>query len=231
MREIFEGLIKSIELLLSLDGEVYRIILLSLYVSLTSTLISTIIAIPMGIIIGLKKFPFKQIVVRILYTFMGLPPVIIGLVVYIFIRRTGPLGNLGLIYTPAAMIIAQTLLVTPIITGLIFNGTKERGEEIKSIAKTLGANRFQTMILLIKELRISIFAAIVSGYGRAVSEVGAVMIVGGNIRNHTRVMTTTIAMQHSMGNTDMALAIGIVLLLLSFVVNSLLYHFQQGDQL
>ncbi|KAB3525736.1 ABC transporter permease [Alkaliphilus serpentinus] len=229
MREIYEGIIKSIELLLSLDGEIYRIILLSLYVSLTSTLISALIAIPVGIVMGIKKFPFKQGMIRVLYTFMGLPPVIVGLVVYLFIRRSGPLGNLELIFTSAAMIIAQTLLVTPIITGLVYNGTKEGGEKIKNLAKTLGANKTQTMILLIKELRISIFAAMVSGYGRAVSEVGAVMIVGGNIRHHTRVMTTTIAMNHSMGQTDMAIAIGIVLLILSFIVNSLLYRFQQGE--
>jgi tungstate transport system permease protein len=127
------------------------------------------------------------------------------------------------------MIVAQIILVTPIITGIVYNGTKEKGEEILRLAKTLGANRFETLILLIKELRINIFTGIVSGYGRAISEVGAVMIVGGNIRGHTRVMTTTISMLRNQGDYEVAIAIGIVLLLLSFLINSLLYHFQQGE--
>jgi len=229
VREIIEGLQKAVELLVSLDKEIYGIILLSIYVSLSSTLISTIIAVPFGIIIGAKNFPFEKFVVRFIYTMMSLPPVIVGLIVFLFISRRGPLGYLGIIFTPSAMIVAQILLVTPIITGIVYNGTKEKGEEILSLAKTLGANRFETLILLIKELRINIFTGIVSGYGRAISEVGAVMIVGGNIRGHTRVMTTTISMLRNQGDYEVAIAIGIVLLLLSFLINSLLYHFQQGE--
>lgn len=220
---------KAIWILLSFDQEVFEIILLSLYVSLTSTFISSMIGIPAGITIGIKQFKLRKVIVRLIYTMMSLPPVIVGLVVFLLIARKGPFGHLGLTFTPTAMIIAQTCLVTPIITGVVYNGTKERGQEIKRVAKTLGANRHQTLVLLIKELRINIFTAVISGYGRAISEVGAVMIVGGNIRGHTRVMTTTIAMLRSMGDYEMAISIGLVLLILSFIINSVLYYFQQGD--
>lgn len=229
MREIIIGLKGAIDLLVSLDREVYDIILLSLYVSLTSSLISTVFAVPMGILLGLKNFSMKKYLVRILYTFMSLPPVIVGLVIFLLISRKGPLGFLGINFTPTAMILAQTCLLIPIITGIVYNGTKEKGEVIRLLGITLGANKIQTMILLIKELRVIIFTAIVTGYGRAISEVGAVMIVGGNIKGHTRVMTTTIAMLQSMGQYDMAIAIGIVLLGLSFLINSILYYFQQGE--
>lgn len=229
VRGIILGLKGALELLISFDSEVYGIILLSLYVSLTSSLISTILAVPSGIILGLKNVPFKRVIVRILYTFMSLPPVIVGLVVFLIISRKGPLGFMGINFSPTAMIIAQTCLLIPIITGIVYNGTKEKGESIRLLGKTLGASKLQTMVLLIKELRVNIFTAIVTGYGRAISEVGAVMIVGGNIKGHTRVMTTTIAMLQSMGEYDTAIAIGIVLLGISFLINSILYHFQQGE--
>ncbi len=229
MREIFLGIKGAIELLFSVDREVYQIILLSLYVSLTSTLFSTFLAVPAGIALGLFDFKGKGVLVRVLYTLMSLPPVIVGLVVFLFISRKGPFGFLGLSFTPTAMIIAQICLITPIITGLVYNGTKDKGQKVRMLGKTLGASKIQTLVLLIKELRLNIFTGVITGYGRAVSEVGAVMIVGGNIRGHTRVMTTAIAMLQSMGDYDMAIAIGIVLLLLSFIINGILYHFQQGE--
>ncbi len=210
MAHIIDGIKDALNLLLSLDREIYGIIGLSIYVSLTSTLIAGIIAIPTGIM-------------------MSLPPVIVGLVVYLFISRNGPLGNLRIVYTPTAIIVAQVLLVTPIITGTVYNGARERGEEIQDVAYTLGANRKQALVLLVKELRVNIFSAIVTGYGRAISEVGAVMVVGGNIKGHTRVMTTVIAMLKNMGQYGMAIAIGIILLLISFVINSVLYRLQQED--
>jgi tungstate transport system permease protein len=187
------------------------------------------LGIPAGIVLGIKDFKPKKLLVRAVYTAMSLPPVIVGLVVFILISRKGPLGHLGLSFTPAAMIIAQICLITPVITGLVYNGTKEKGEEIKRVGKALGATPLQTLLLLIRELRINIFTALVAGYGRAVSEVGAVMIVGGNIKDHTRVMTTAIAMLRSMGEYESAIAIGIVLLVISFIINSILYHFQQGE--
>lgn len=226
---IVEGVKSAFKLLLSFDKEIYSIIGLSMYVSLTSTLISSLIAVPIGVLLGIKSFSGKKVVIRILYTMMSLPPVIVGLVVYLFISRNGPLGGLGIVYTPTAMIVAQIFLVTPIITGTVYNAGREKGEEIQNLAYTLGANKRQSLILLIKELRINIFSSIVTGYGRAISEVGAVMIVGGNIKRHTRVMTTTIAMLKNMGDYEMAIAIGMILLLISFTINSILYKLQQEE--
>jgi len=229
MQSIIDGFRDAFHLLISLDPEILSIIRLSLYVSLTATILSSIVAVPLGVIIGIKEFPGKRGLVRLIYTMMSMPPVVIGLVIFLLLLRSGPLGSLRLNFTPTAMVIAQFTLVTPIITGIVFNGTKERGLDIEALAITLGASRKQTLWLLIRELRINILSAVVSGYGRAISEVGAVMVVGGNIRGHTRVMTTTIAMLRNMGEYSLAIAIGIVLLTISFIINSLLYHWQQED--
>ena len=229
MGYIYDGLNEALKLLISLDKEVYSIIFLSIYVSLASTLLSTIISIPIGFTLGLKNFKGKKVFTRFINTFMSLPPVVVGLIVAVVISRRGPLGDLKLLFTPAAMIIAQTLLVTPIITGILFNNSKERGKIIKEVSKTLGGNRWDTLLLLVKEMRIDILVAIVTGFGRAISEVGAVMIVGGNIKGHTRVMTTFIAMNHSMGNYSVSIAMGIVLLAISFITNSILYHYMIGE--
>ncbi|ABR47240.1 binding-protein-dependent transport systems inner membrane component [Alkaliphilus metalliredigens QYMF] len=229
MGQILEGTKSALMLLLSFDREIYGIVGLSLYVTLTASIISSFVAVPLGILLAVKDFPMKQFVVRFVYTMMSLPPVIVGLVIFLLFSRSGPLGVLRIIYTPTAMIVAQICLVMPIIIGIVYNGTKEKGREIQEVAETLGANKMQTLVLLIKELRINIFAAIVTGYGRAISEVGAVMIVGGNIRGDTRVMTTAIAMLKSQGDYETAIAIGIVLLLLSFLINSILYKLQQEE--
>lgn len=229
MGYIIDGLNEAFKLLISFDIEMYSIIFLSIFVSLTSTIISTFIGVPLGFILGLKKFRFKRAIARLLYTAMSVPPVVVGLIVAILISRRGPLGSLSILFTPTAMIIAQTLMVTPIITGIIFNNSKEKGQEIKQVCRTLGGNKWDTLILLIREMRISILIAVVTGLGRAISEVGAVMIVGGNIKGHTRVMTTFIAMNQSMGNYSTSIAMGIVLLLISFMTNSILYKYVVGD--
>jgi tungstate transport system permease protein len=227
---LLNGFIEAFKLLISLDKEIYSIILLSIYVSFSSTLYASILGIPLGFIIGLKNLKFKKTITRILYTFMGLPPVIIGLIVAVIISRRGPLGSLELLFTPTAMIIAQTILVVPIITGIVFNSSKEQGLNIKNVCKTLGGNKYDTFILLLKEMKFSILIAIVTGFGRAISEVGAVMIVGGNIKDHTRVMTSFIAMNNSMGNYSTSIAMGIVLLGISFLTNTILYNFIQGEK-
>ena len=227
MQSIVDGFREALQLLITMDPEILSIVGLSLFVSFTATILAGIVAVPLGVVIGIKQFPGKRAVIRVIYTLMSMPPVVIGLVIFLLLLRSGPLGQFRLNFTPTAMIIAQFCLVMPIITGVVFNGTKERGQDIKELASTLGASRTQTLWLLIRELRINIMAAIVTGYGRAISEVGAVMVVGGNIRGHTRVMTTTIAMLRNMGEYSLAIAIGIVLLLISFFINSLLYHWQQ----
>ena len=227
MDNILQGTREAIRLLISMDPEFLEIVGLSLFVSLTATLLAGLVAVPCGLTIGIKDFPGKKMLVRFIYTLMSMPPVVIGLVIFLLLLRSGPLGRFRLNFTPTAMIIAQFCLVTPIITGVVYNGTKERGGEIRDLARTLGASPSQTLWLLIRELRIHIMSAVVTGYGRAISEVGAVMVVGGNIRGHTRVMTTTIAMLRNMGEYSLAIATGIILLVISFLINSLLYHWQQ----
>ncbi|TCO77401.1 ABC transporter permease [Marinisporobacter balticus] len=229
MDYILEGFQEALKLIIGFDREVYRIIGFSILISMFSTLVSIILGIPIGLISGLKDFHFKKAYSRIIYTMMGLPPVVVGLLVALLLSRRGPLGHLEMMYTPTAMIIAQTVLVTPIIIGNIFNHTKEHGKMIYEVSKTMGANPWQRLFFLINELRVALFIAMASGFGRAVSEVGAIMIVGGNIKGHTRVMTTYIAMNNSMGNYGSSIAMGIVLLIISFVLNALMYKYIEGD--
>ncbi|GAB1477287.1 ABC transporter permease [Bacillota bacterium] len=229
MQEITRGLYEAIRMLMSFDPEIYEIVGLSLRVSLSSVVISTLGGVPLGVVIGLHNFPGKKAVIRLIYTLMSLPPVIAGLVVFLFIMRKGPLGFMGLSFTPTAMIIAQVCLVTPIITGLTYNIVKDKAEKVRRLALTLGAGRGRSISLLIYELRVGILAAVVTGFGRAISEVGAVMLVGGNIVGKTRVMTTYIAQLQRMGNYDRAIAVGLVLLLIAFVINVLLYNIQERN--
>ena len=229
MQAIFEGLMEALKLLISFDPDVYEIIILSLGLSVTSTTLSALIGIPIGLFLGVETYRFKPQVSRILYTCMSLPPVVVGLIVAIFLSRSGPLGSLQLMFTPGAMVIAQMLLITPIIAGILFNNAKAHGKEIKDFGRTMGAGPIEILALMVKEMRTALLVAVVTGFGRAVSEVGAVMIVGGNIKHHTRVMTTYIAMNNSMGNYASAIAMGLVLLLISFVVNGFLYRFIEGE--
>lgn len=224
MDYIINGFIEAFELIISRDPEIYKIIGLSLYVSLTAVFISTLIGVPLGIVTGLSNFKGKKIYSRWLFTFMGIPPVVLGLVVAIVIARRGPLGQLGIMFTPTAMIIAQTLLVLPIITGNIFNNVKVEGPEISMSCKTLGASKFQMLFTLIKEMRTYILVAVVTGFGRAISEVGAIMLVGGNIKDKTRAMTTFIVLSNRMGDYTKSIAMGIVLITIAFIVNSVLYR-------
>ena len=227
MDEIALGFRAAIDLLLTGDAQLYEIVSLSLMVSLSSVIISACIGVPLGAVIGTHQFPLKNALLRTIYTFMSLPPVIAGLVVFLLIMRRGPLGSWGLTYTPTAMIIAQVCLVTPIIIGLTYNAVRDKAQKVRALAVTLGAGKVEAMKLLIFELRIGILAAIVTGLGRAISEVGAVMIVGGNIKGKTRVMTTYIAQLKSMGDYSTAIAVGIVLLILAFIINTFLYNVQQ----
>ncbi len=219
MDNLLRGFAGALSLILSGNREVYRIIGLSLSVSFISVAISMAFSVPAGIIIGMKKFPLRKPVIMLINTLMGLPPVIAGLVVYLLLSRSGPLGYLGILHSPRAMIIAQVLLISPIITGVTMAAVKDRGSLIQNTAFTLGAGRLQVLWTLIREFRTSIGSSLIAGYGRAISEVGAVMLVGGNIKGYTRVMTTAIILETNMGNFDQAIAIGIVLLTLFFILN------------
>jgi len=228
LNEIVQSFKEAINLLLSFDAELYGIILLTLIVTVSSTVIAAAIAVPAGIAIGSRDFYGKRLLVRIIHTFMGLPPVVAGLVVYIFLSRNGPLGSLGFLFTPTAMIIAQVIIIIPIITGLSIAAVKLKSSVVEDNCKGLGLSRWQTMKLLLHECRYPIFSAILTGYGRAISEVGAVSLVGGNIQYHTRIMTTAIVLETRMGNFDRALAIGIILIALSFIINGIVYRLQEA---
>lgn len=229
MEAIGHGIIEAFRLIAEGDSEIFQIVGLSLYVSCLSVLISTCIGIPAGILLGIHNFPGKGILIRLIYTLMSLPPVIAGLTLFLILMRRGPLGSFQLNYTVTAMILAQICLVTPIIIGLTYNIVKEKAPIVSRLGITLGADRFARMKLLIYEMRVGLTTAIVSGFGRAISEVGSVMIVGGNIKGSTRVMTTYITELKGMGNYDRAIAVGIILLVLSFLVNAVLYHFQERE--
>lgn len=229
MNEIGKGLTEAFDLLISLDAELFEIVGLSLFVSGISVLISSCIGIPLGVLLGTHQFRGKGIIVRIIYTLMSLPPVIAGLVVFLILMRRGPLGSFQLNYTPAAMIIAQVCLVMPIVIGLTYNVVKEKAQTVNRLGLTLGGTRFSNLSLLIYEMRVGIITAVVSGFGRAVSEVGAVMIVGGNIKGKTRVMTTYITELKTMGNYSRAIAIGLILLCIAFIINAILYYCQERE--
>ena len=224
---ILKGIKEACSLILSLDSEVFEVVLLSLEVSLVALVMAGVIAIPLGIIIAKNRFPFKNIVMRLVYTLMGLPPVLCGLLVYIFFMRRGPLGFLELNYTKEVMMIAQTLLITQIMMGLVINEATRCQEEVLNLAKTLGASKFEGFKLLLFEMKTGILLAIITGFARGISEVGAVMVVGGNIKGKTRTMTTYISELKGMGEFERAIAVGIILLVISFLINSLLYHFQR----
>jgi tungstate transport system permease protein len=199
-----------------------EIIGLSIQVSTIAIIIGMLIGIPCGAFLGLYTFPGKRILVVLVFTFMGLPPVLIGVIVYMLLSKYGLLGYFELLFTPKAMIIAQSILVTPIITGLTMSAVQARERTYWETAKSLGASPFQLVWAILKEARSGIWSGISTAYGRAISEVGAVMLVGGNIEHESRVMTTAIILETRKGNYDFALQIGVVLLLISFIFNSFL---------
>lgn len=230
MSEILDGLWEAFSLIRSGDGEIFHIVGLSLFVSAVSVCVSGLLGFPAGIALGSAQFRGKSVVIYFTYTMMSLPPVIAGLTVFLLFMRRGPLGYLQLNYTVTAMIIAQVCLVTPIICGLTYNLVRDRAREVKQLGFTLGAGRLECFRLMLFEMRTGLAAALVSGFGRAISEVGAVMIVGGNIKGKTRVMTTYIAELKTMGDYGRAIAVGIILLFLAFLVNAVLYQFQRRTE-
>ena len=200
------------------DAEALAIITLTLRMTILSTAISSIIGIPLGLWLDHASFAGKRLVVMVNRTLMASPPVVVGLVVYLILMRNGPLGFLGLLFTFEAMVIAQVLLITPIICGIVYTASQRNSERIRIFALTMGADKRQTRRLQIKELSNEIFFSVITGYGRAMSEVGAIMIVGGNIRHHTRTMTTTISLLRNRGEIEQAVFLGAVLMLIAFSV-------------
>jgi tungstate transport system permease protein len=227
---IIEGIKKAFWLLVTLDPEVMKITLLSLQVSGAATLISLLIGISIGVMVALSRFPGKRIVVSLINTGMGLPPVVVGLFVTIFLWRNGPLGILGLLYTPAAMIIAQTVIATPIVMGISLAAIQQLPQKLRLQILSLGATRLQMVWILIKEAKLPLLAAVMAGFGGVISEVGASIMVGGNIKGYSRVLTTATVMETSRGNFDIAIALGIILLLLAYFINLILTQIQQRER-
>jgi tungstate transport system permease protein len=230
MPRLLEGILEAFTLIIRLDPELMKIVLLSLRVSGAAIIISTLLGVPLGTLLGLKPEQKTALVNKVIYTLMGLPPVVAGLLIYLLLSRMGPLGVLGLLYTPTAMIIAQVTLALPIVTGLTMVGVRSRGKEVEETARSLGAGPLLRAWTVVRESRIALLGAVVTGFGRVIAEVGAVMMVGGNIEGHTRVMTTAIVLETRKGNYEYAIGLGLILLLLSFVVNTFLYRFQRGGQ-
>ena len=227
---IVEGIRKALLLLFTLDPEVLRITLLSLAVSGAATLISLVLGVSLGFAIALTEFHGKKFVISTINTGMGLPPVVVGLFVSIFLWRNGPFGFLGILYTPLAMVIAQTIIAAPLVMGITVAAIQHLPRNLRYQILALGATRLQMMRLLVREARLPLLAAVMAGFGGVISEVGASIMVGGNIKGYTRVLTTATVMETSRGNFDIAIALGIILLVLSFIVNAMLTHVQQRER-
>ena len=219
MDTIIQGFAGAFRLIAHLNPELLRIILLSLEVSGLALVVATVLGVPLGAFLALRPLPLRGIILSLLNTGMGLPPVVVGLFLYLILSRSGPLGFLSLLYTPAAMIIGQTILSFPIVTSLTHAAVVGVDPVIRLAAQTLGATPLQEAATVVREARYGVVAAIIAGFGRVSAEVGVVLMVGGNIANYTRVMTTTIALETDKGNFDLGIALGIILLALSLVVN------------
>ncbi len=218
MDDISQGIVQAINLIVTLNPEVMQIAALSLYISLSATIIAALISIPIAGLIHFHEFPGKQALIIVIQTLYSVPTVVVGLVIYLLISRSGPLGFFGLLFTPEGMILGQTVLIIPIMLGLIITALSGIDTGISDTLVSLGATRFQKILEIIKEARFAILSAIVLGFGRAIAEVGVAMMIGGNIRGHTRVLTTAITLETGMGNFGFSIALGIILLIVALIV-------------
>ena len=220
----------AFSLVVYLDRDLSEVVLLSLKVSIIAVIIASIIGLPIGAALALYRFPGRTLLIVIVNAFMGLPPVVIGLVVYLLLSRAGPFGVFGLLFTPTAMIIAQVLLITPLIAALARQVMETLWLEYEEQLRSLGTTPLRALGALLWDGRYSLMTAVLAGFGRAIAEVGAVMIVGGNIDHVTRVMTTSIALEISKGNLALALGLGIILVVLSVLVNGLVFFLRGNNR-
>lgn len=228
MEDIRQGFCTAIRLILTLDPEVVEISAFSLRIAITSTIISSLFCLPLASIIHFNKFPGKRLLINIIQTLYSVPTVVVGLFVFVTFSRTGPLGNLELLFTPTVMIIGQALLISPILLGLTISNLKSVDSALADTAKALGASPIQTSIAIIREARYSMISAIALSFGRAVSEVGLAIMVGGNIKGFTRTLTTAISLETSKGNVELSMALGIILLAAALVTNIAANRLQQS---
>lgn len=227
MTEIWQGFIKAIELIVSLDPEVMEIVGRSLSISVTSVILASLFCLPLASLIHFRRFPGKRILVNIIQTFFSIPTVCIGLFVFVLFSRAGPLGGTNLLFTPTVMVIGQMVLITPILLGLTISALSGVDKAILDTALSLGASNLQAMIVILREARYAVVAAVTMGFGRAISEVGIALMVGGNIRGFTRVITTTISLETSKGDLELSIALGIILIFLALIINTALNRIQQ----
>lgn len=227
MNVVVEGLWKAFHLLVTFDPEVYAITLCTLRVSGLATFISVLIGLPIGTVVALTHFPGRGLVVSLLNFGMGLPPVVVGLATWLCLTRYGPLGFLGLLYSPSAMVIAQAVIASPIVAGFTLAAMQSVNPKMRLQILALGAGRLQYLGLLVHEARLGILAAVIAGFGGVISEVGASMMVGGNVKDYTRVLTTATVLEISKGNFEIATSLSIILLLVAFGISAALSHLQQ----
>lgn len=230
MSFIWQGIVESLRLLLAGDPEVLQITLLSLKISGFSTVISLFLGLPLGTVLALSQFRSKRLWVSLINTGMALPPVVVGLVVSILLWRSGPLGYLRLMYTPVAIIIAQTIIALPVITGLTISAIQQLNPRLQLQLYGLGASRIQAILLMWREAKLPLLAALMAGFGSVISEVGASMMVGGNLKGDTRVLTTAIVLENNRGEFAVAIALSVILLLLAYTVNLVFTIIQQRGE-
>lgn len=228
MDDLVGGLAQALDLLTSGDRETWAIVALSLQVSGLALLLSALAGLPLGAALALGRFSGRRLLIALTYTGMGLPPVVVGLVVYLFLSRSGPLGGLAWLFTPAAMVVAQTIISLPLIVGLTLSAVQELDPQLRLQLRALGATRVQLALTLLWEARFGVLVALVAGFGSIISEVGAVMLVGGNIAGSTRVLTTAIVLETRKGAFDRAIALALVLLALTFGINVVVLQLQQA---
>ena len=226
MQEIWNGFLRAIELIITLNPVVVEITTRSLAISLSSAFLAAIICIPLGGLIEFRSFSGKRALINLIQTLYSLPTVTVGLLVFLLLSRSGPLGSLNLLFTPAGMVLGQTILITPILIGLTYSALTAISPQIKDTARSLGASEMQIIMAVLREARPAVLAAVLLGFGRALSEVGVAMMIGGNIRGYTRVLTTSIALETSMGNLELSMALGIILISISLAINLVLNRFQ-----
>jgi tungstate transport system permease protein len=224
---IWQGFVKAFELIVSLDPEVLEITIRSLVISLSSCILATIVCLPLGGVIHFNQFHGKRLLISVVQTFYSIPTVVVGLLVFIVFSTTGPLGYFQLMYTPTIMVIGQAILISPIMLGLTISALIGVDRNMVDTARSIGASGWQTAWMTIREARFAVMAAVTLGFGRAISEVGLALMVGGNIRGYTRVLTTAISLETSKGDIALSIALGIILIVLALVVNLILNRLQQ----
>jgi len=225
--ELWQGIVRAIELIISLDPEVLEVAERSLLIAATSCSLAALISLPLGSLIHFNNFPGKRFLISLIQTLFSIPTVAIGLFVFILLSRSGPLGGLNLLFTPTAIVTGQVILVTPVILGLTVTALKGVDKSVSETAVSLGASGFQTAILTLREAKYAALTAIIMGFGRAISEVGIAIMVGGNIKGFTRTLTTAISLETQKGDLELSIALGIILISIALIINILLHRLQQ----